>query len=169
MRATAALSLVVLCVLAAGIGFFAYRELSPVPAPQAPALHFTDLDGKPRQLSEWRGRPLLINFWATWCAPCLQEIPMLIKAQTELADTGLMILGPAVDEAEPVRHFHAERDLNYPVFVGADQAIMAMDALGDTRGALPWSVFIAPDGRIVARHSGILSREQLESWLERYR
>ena len=168
MRASTALRLPVLCLLAAGIGFFAYRGLAPAPSPQAPVLHFTDLDGKPRQLSEWRGRPVLINFWATWCAPCLKEIPMLIQAQTELADTGLMILGPAVDEAEPVRHFHAERNLNYPVFVGADQAIVAMDALGDTRGALPLSVFISPDGKIVARHSGVLSREQLESWLERY-
>lgn len=169
MRPPLLAGLVLGCLLAAAAGFFAYRVLVAPGAEYVPEIHLTDIDGNSHALSEWRGHPVLLNFWATWCAPCLTEIPMLIEAQREFRDTGLVILGPAVDEAEPVRRFRAERNLNYPVFPGTDAAIAAMEALGDTRGALPLSVFIAPDGRILARHAGILRRETLQEWLRPYR
>lgn len=166
MRPYAPLLLALACLLAALAGFFGYRHWQAGSGGPAPDLAFTDLDGQSYTLSQWRGHPVLINFWATWCAPCLKEIPMLMDAQRELADTGLVIIGPAVDEEEAVRRFRDQRNLNYPVFAGAEAAIAAMDALGDRRGALPLSVFIGSSGEILELHAGELDRQTLERWLE---
>lgn len=164
MRRLPLFGLATVCLLAALAGYFGWRHFRAEP-PRAPALSFTDLDGTTHSLAQWRGRPVLLNFWATWCAPCLREIPMLMQAQRELAGTGLVILGPAVDSHEAVRRFRAEQGINYPVFAGADQAMAAMEALGDRRGALPWSVLLGADGRILQQHAGELDRATLERWL----
>lgn len=172
MKPTAAVFVTVLAVLAAIGGFAAYRLVAApsaaAQAEQAPAISFTDLNGEPQALQQWRGKTVLVNFWATWCAPCLKEIPMLVRAQQDLAGRGLQIIGPAMDDAAAVRKFVQAHDIAYPVFAGTTEIIQAMDALGDRVGALPLSVLITPDGEIVRRKSGELSREELEQWLAPY-
>jgi thiol-disulfide isomerase/thioredoxin len=161
----------VVCALATAAGLGAYRWLqagSGVATQTAeirPDLEFRDLQGRPHRLSEWNGKLLLVNFWATWCGPCLKEIPLLVQAQQQNAARGLQVIGIAMDDAEPVQQMAGRLRMNYPVMVGAMEIADAMDRLGDQLGALPFSVLIAPDGRILGRTSGALESDELAAWL----
>jgi thiol-disulfide isomerase/thioredoxin len=166
-----ALTVVVLCLVSAAAGFGAYRWWQ-ARGPQAeavelrPDLQFFDLDGTPHRLSEWNGKLLLLNFWATWCAPCIAEIPLLVDAQRKYGARGLQVVGIAMDETQPVRDFATRMKMNYPIMIGGPEITDAMDRLGDELGALPFSVLIAPDGRIVARTSGALQRDDITGWVK---
>ena len=167
MKPGPVLGLVALCFAAALAGYTAYRffAANEAAAEVRPDLEFRDLDGHAHKLSEWSGKLLLLNFWATWCTPCLKEIPLLVEAQKLHAARGLQIVGIAMDHADPVRAFRERLGINYPIMVGEADVIAAMDRLGDQLGAFPFSVLIAPDGRIIDRASGDLSREELDAWL----
>lgn len=161
-----------ICVLligAAVTGVLAYRWLQPAPPP-APAdlasLQFTDLQGNPVTLAAWQDKLLLVNFWASWCAPCRKEIPMLTEVQQEYGPQGFQIVGPAMDEPDVAAQLAEVMKINYPVFAGSTEIIQAMDALGDQIGALPFSVLIRPDGTVVMRHSGELQRDSLVALIE---
>jgi thiol-disulfide isomerase/thioredoxin len=155
---------------AAGFGAWRWHQLASASrtAEMRPDLEFRDLDGKAHRLSEWSGKLLLLNFWATWCAPCLKEIPLLVEAQRQHGPRGLQIVGIAMDEVEPVRAFIARLHMNYPVMAGQAEIADAMDRLGDRLGAFPFSVLIAPDGRILERVSGDLSPEELKALLDKH-
>jgi thiol-disulfide isomerase/thioredoxin len=164
-------ALLLVCGVAAATGMGAYwwwHNRTPAAAAVAPDLAFRDLDGQPHRLSEWRGKLLLLNFWATWCTPCLKEIPLLVETQREHGPRGLQIVGIAMDDAAPVRAFAQRLQMNYPTMVGQGEIAEAMDALGDELGAFPFSVLIAPDGRILDRRSGDLSREEIAAWLDEH-
>lgn len=166
-----ALMLAALAFAAATAGFTAYRywqTAATAGVELRPDLEFRDLDGQPHRLAQWDGKLLLLNFWATWCTPCLKEIPLLVEAQKTYGGRGLQIVGLALDKVEPVRQFQARFGINYPMMAGEADIVSAMDALGDTLGAFPFSVIIARDGRIVERISGDLSREELENLLAKY-
>ena len=173
---TNALILVIAIAGAVG-GFLAGGLLRPIPTrppnphavkigDAAPPVQRPDVDGKPRSFDEWRGKLLLVNFWASWCAPCLNEMPLLVKAQADFGSRGLQIVGPALDApaavSDSVKRFH----ISYPVFVGDDEVMKAMEALGNELGALPYSVLIAPDGKVLERIYGGLSAEKLQHLLE---
>ena len=172
MNIRASLALLALGTAAAVGGFSAYRywqaEPAAPPAEVRPDLQFQDLDGKVRKLSEWDGRLLLLNFWATWCTPCLKEIPLLVQAQQTHAAHGLQVVGIAMDQVEPVTRFRERFAINYPLLVGEADVVTAMDALGDTLGALPFTVVIARDGRILERIWGDLSGEELDALLKKH-
>ena len=170
MRGRNAFALVLVCAVAAAAGFGAYRYWhGGAGADTARAdLGFLDLDGRTHRLEEWRGKLLLLNFWATWCTPCLKEIPLLVETQQQHGARGLQIVGVAMDEVEPVRAFAQRLAMNYPVMVGQAEIVKAMDELGDELGAFPFSVLVAPDGRILDRRSGDLSREEIGAWLDEY-
>lgn len=173
MSLRAGLALAALCVASAVGGFSAYRYWQAAHAAAAaaeiwPDLQFRDLDGAPHQLSEWNGKLLLLNFWATWCTPCLKEIPLLVEAQKTHGARGFQVVGLALDKADPVRQFRDRLSINYPLMVGEADIVAGMEALGDTLGAFPFSVLIAPDGRILERISGDLSREELADLLQKH-
>ena len=160
---------IVLASIAGTAGFLGYRwlhveepEVAGAPAP-APEITLKDLDGHPRRLLEFRGKLVLVNFWATWCGPCLKEMPLLVQAQQEYGKRGFQVVGPALDEIDAVRTMAKKVGINYPIMVGDEDITAAMDALGDELGALPFSVLIAPDGRILDRITGGLTREKLGS------
>jgi thiol-disulfide isomerase/thioredoxin len=168
-----ALLIVVLCVGAAVGGFMVYHHLAQPtlidqPGGQAPEITLNDLTGQPRHLSEWKGKLVLVNFWATWCAPCLHEIPMLIDLQTQYGARGLQIVGPAMDEPEAVKTGAPQLGINYPVLVGDTEIVNAMQALGDELGALPYSVLIDANGSIVFRKHGEFSRDDLQKLIEQH-
>jgi len=166
------LALILVCVVAAGVGYGSYRVWQQRSAAQAaamrPDLEFRDLAGQAHRLSEWDGKLLLLNFWATWCTPCLKEIPLLVETQQQHGARGLQVVGIAMDEAEPVHRFAERLHINYPIMIGQAEIARAMDDLGDQLGAFPFSVLIAPDGRILDRISGDLSREEIKALLDQY-
>jgi thiol-disulfide isomerase/thioredoxin len=164
------LAVLALCLFSAAAGYGAWHwwqmQRAAELAQQRPDLEFRDLDGRPHRLSEWDGKLLLLNFWATWCTPCLKEIPLLVQAQREFGPRGLQIVGLALDQREAVEAFRTRLGINYPLMLGEADIIAAMDALGDQFGAFPFSVLIAPDGRILARESGALTADELRNWIE---
>ncbi len=131
----------------------------------APEFALLDLNGRTHRLADYQGKLLLVNFWATWCTPCLKEIPRLQAAHERYADQGLAVLGPAVDDTAAVSHFVASHTMSYPVVVGETDLFALMDAFGDTLGALPFTVLVGRDGQILERHWGELSQKLLDEYL----
>jgi thiol-disulfide isomerase/thioredoxin len=139
-------------------------EAAASPAPRKipeslPDLALPGLDGRSHKLSDWKGRPLLINFWATWCEPCRREIPLLESIHRESAANGLEIVGIALDHADSVREFAKKLGMNYPVLVGENGGLEAVEAFGmDT--VLPFTVFADPKGQIVTLKIGELHPDE---------
>jgi peroxiredoxin len=119
-------------------------------------------DGAARRLSAYRGQPVMLNFWATWCAPCRQEMPELVAAYQEHLDQELVILGiNAQESGEQARKFVDQYQMTFPVVLDSRGEVQQ---LYQVRG-LPTTVFIDRDGRIAARHAGLLTRELLDQYL----
>ncbi|MGI9330008.1 MAG: TlpA family protein disulfide reductase [Gammaproteobacteria bacterium] len=129
---------------------------------ELPDFTLTDLDGRERNIREWSGQPLLLNFWATWCAPCLREMPLLQTLHQESPD-GLKVIGIAVDRAPAVESFIIEAGISYPILVGQQQAIAAAESFGPEFIALPFSILIAADGAVIGMEAGELEVEELRS------
>ncbi|MGH8457852.1 MAG: TlpA family protein disulfide reductase [Nevskiales bacterium] len=149
-----------LALLAAGGGLAAYW-LSESPAQRRPDFTLKDLEGIPRSIAEWDGQVVLVNFWAPWCKPCREEMPMLMQLQEDFGGRGLQVLGLAIDDPEPVRRFAAELHINYPLLAELMPTLTVQEAYGDTR--LPYSVLIDRQGRIVYRKTGELTRAEIEA------
>lgn len=130
-----------------------------------PGFTLPDPEGKERSLDEWDGKLVLLNFWATWCAPCRDEIPMLIQAQKDYGPQGLQIIGLAMDQPEAVREFAEEYGINYPLLVNAIKLPAIQDAYADNP-VLPYSVLIDRGGRIVERAPGEIHRSDIDGWLK---
>ncbi|MGH8745999.1 MAG: TlpA family protein disulfide reductase, partial [Burkholderiales bacterium] len=120
------------------------------------AAEFTDLEGKTRRLTEWRGKVLLCNFWATWCAPCREEIPMLVALSKEMASKDVEIVGIAIDSATKVAEFANEYKVSYPLLIAGPSGIDLMRAAGNQVGGLPYTAFLDRSGRIAYRTLGAL-------------
>jgi thiol-disulfide isomerase/thioredoxin len=164
----------------AALGYVSYRLLTagPEPAPDGapaeasasappladalPELSLANLAGEPTSIASWPGRPLIVNFWATWCVPCRREIPMLKEFQT--ANPDVQVVGIAVDRTEAVASYAAEAQFNYPILVGEGDAVAAATALGAQVLVLPITVFTASDGAILDLHLGEVHAEHLENY-----
>jgi thiol-disulfide isomerase/thioredoxin len=152
-------------VIAAAGGFIASRHWLPkAPVEHIPDLTLPDLEGKPRALSEWKGRPLLINFWATWCAPCRKEIPLLRELRAKHAAQGLEVIGIAIDFRDPVVAYAKQTGIEYPVLI-AEENSLAPQAFG-IGGGIPVSVFVNRQGRITATKPGTLHAKRAEELLQ---
>jgi len=126
-----------------------------------PALRLQDIKGEERELAEWSGRTLLINFWATWCAPCRKEMPLLQQFQESQDPARLQVVGIAIDRRDPVIRFLGETGVTYPNLVGEMDATRAAEQFAEAF-ALPLSVVAAPDGTVLAVHMGELKASDLE-------
>ena len=125
----------------------------------------TDLQGQPRSIDAWRGQVLVVNFWATWCAPCRDEIPVFIKLQKQHGASGLQFIGIAIDQREKVDAFVRDFGINYPVLLGGMDAVELSRRAGNRRGALPYTVMIDRSGRLVGTQLGIVKEAKLEALL----
>ena len=136
---------------------------------QRPEFTLKDMIGVPRHLQEWDGRIIVLNFWATWCRPCLQEIPMLIDIQRQAGENTVRFIGIAVDDRATVETFLDRTGIkfNYPVLIGNDDAIPIAVDYGNDTGILPYTVIIDAAGRISYFHFGTVDRERLEAELAR--
>ena len=155
----------IVVVVAAAGGYLANRSWFAGSEPSLPERRITftlpDLKGTPRSLDEWRGRPLLVNFWATWCAPCRREIPLLKKTQAAHGDA-LQVIGVAVDHAEEVVAYAGTAEFNYPVLVGQEEAMAAAETSGIEFLGLPFTMVISADGRLIKTHIGEILETHLE-------
>jgi thiol-disulfide isomerase/thioredoxin len=124
----------------------------------SPEFAMRDLTGKIRNITEWKGKVVLLNFWATWCAPCIKEIPELIKLQKTYGAQGLQVVGVAVDDDQPVRKFAAKEGFNYPVLPGGTEAVEMSRRYGNKLGVLPFSAFIDRKGNIRLIEQGALKK-----------
>jgi thiol-disulfide isomerase/thioredoxin len=129
-------------------------------ADSLPAFTLADLDGRPVAIESFADQPLVINFWATWCGPCLREIPLLKQFQAE--HPALSIIGIAVDRPDAVRAFADEMQFNYPVLVGQADAMDAATRLGIGVFVLPSTVFTAAGGATLGIHVGEIHAEHLD-------
>ena len=124
-----------------------------------------DLAGKPRRLAEWQGKVLVCNFWATWCAPCREEIPLLIAAREKYAPGGVEIVGIAVDNAIKVGEFSRTLGITYPVLIAEADGLELMRRLGNSSGGLPYTVFFDRQGGVAHRKLGALKQGDLDAIL----
>jgi thiol-disulfide isomerase/thioredoxin len=131
-----------------------------------PQFELKDRDGKLRRLGAWAGRPLMVNYWATWCAPCRREIPLLNRLRKERAGQNLEIVGIAVDFREDVLKYAAETTISYPLLIGEEDGLTAVTAVG-MQPAFPFTIFADSQQRIVALKVGELHQDEADLILNR--
>jgi thiol-disulfide isomerase/thioredoxin len=130
-----------------------------------PDFTLPSLTGEPQSIRSWPGQAMIVNFWATWCPPCLREIPLL-KAFKTRHDGTIQVVGIAVDQWDAVAAFAQDAEFNYPVLVGQSEAIDAAAAFGVDFVGLPFSVFVDASGRLVGVRTGELREEHLDEFAD---
>ena len=167
-------SLIGLVAIAAAVAGYLYNTSRTAPevhvqqgAATLAGARLPDLEGAPQGLDQWRGKVVVVNFWATWCAPCREEIPLLVKLQHKYRDRGLQIVGIAIDQPDKVRPYAAEMGMNFPILLAAADGIELTRELGNKAGVLPFTVVLGRDGKIASREIGVLKEPRIEALLSR--
>ena len=167
--------LIAAVAIAASAAGYAYNTWRSVPGQTVPstegaaamsAVRLPDLDGKLQGLDQWAGKVLVVNFWATWCAPCREEIPLFVKLQNKYAAQGLQFVGVAIDQPEKVRPYAAELGMNFPILIGGVEGLDLARALGNRMSVLPFTVIVGRDGKIASREVGAAKEPQFETALQ---
>lgn len=153
---------------AAALGAAVAWRKPAAPAPSAVAQdfwrrRFTGLDGAELELSRWRGKPLLVNFWATWCPPCVKELPEINQFYNESKGRGWQVLGLAIDQTEPVQTFLKKTPLDFPVALAGPEGLGLVRELGNPAGGLPFSLVFDERGEISWRRLGVTRLEELRA------
>lgn len=185
MNKNLAITIALTIVLIAGVGgYFISRDSLIVAEPESTVtaepstngetavatttidFSLSDIDGNMRQLSDWHGKGRLVNFWATWCAPCRREIPLLKQTQADHAADNIQVIGIAVDFLEEVQAYNEEAQFNYPILVGQEDAMAAAEASGIDFIGLPFTMIIAPSGELLNTHIGEIVESHIEKILD---
>lgn len=125
-------------------------------------------DNKPQQLSQFKGKLLVVNFWATWCPPCREEMPELSTLHETLKAKNVAVLGLAIDELSQVKLFSKTSPVSYPLLLAEDEGMMLSASLGNDKGVLPYTVIIDKDGKVVKSYFGRISEALLLDGLQPY-
>jgi thiol-disulfide isomerase/thioredoxin len=168
--------------MAAGAAFYLYREQPPAPvaaptpevdsaqlAATLPGFQLADRAGQLKSLQDWPNQALIVNFWATWCAPCRREIPLLQQMQRDHGAEGFQVIGIAVDFRDKVLAYADEMKIEYPLLIGEQEALDAAAAFGVEAVGFPFTVFSDRQGRIVTAHMGELTAAQASLILDAVR
>lgn len=181
MRPGLRLALVAVCAAGLGLGARAWYEQqrpalpAPIPVPegvhaaqpgeQPGAIHLPDLDGNIVELAAIApGRPLLVNVWASWCGPCVEEMPELQRFATTQGTDGVQVVGLALDEATAVRAFLQQVPVDYPILLDAPGPADASVLLGNTRGLLPYTVLLDAQRRVLRQKLGPFKPGEISAW-----
>jgi len=169
------LLLLITAVLALIGGYWIAQSLRPSEQ-QAASLTFgggelidftlPDLDGKKQSLHQWRGKVIVLNFWATWCPPCREEIPLFISLQKKHPADDLQVIGVAIDNLTAVMVYRQSVRINYPILIGEENAMPLVAQYGNRMGSLPYTVIIDRSGSIVVRKLGVFNQTELESLID---
>lgn len=150
-----------------GAALALYRRSSAREWETLRSARLTDLQGNQRTLDEWSGRPLLVNFWATWCAPCLEEIPMLTELRTVHREKGLEVVGIAIDQAAKVQEMVAKLSVEYPILLADSQGLQLLREVGNSSGGLPFTLMLDRKQQASGRKLGALKRPEAEAMVSR--
>ena len=151
--------------LAGGVALFMNSGTQQREGAAVLALVLPDVEGRQQALAQWRGKVLVVNFWATWCGPCREEMPQFIAVQQRDGMKGVQFVGIAVDQADKVREFANEIGLNYPALIGGFGAIELSKALGNDLAALPFTIVVDRAGKVAHTQLGPLKAIQLDDLL----
>ena len=130
-------------------------------------LSFDSPDGQPLAMASLRGKPLLVNFWATWCPPCIEELPLLDSFYRTNKGKGWQVLGLAVDQPSAVRQWLQRKPLAFPVGMAGFEGTQLVKSLGNASGSLPFSIVLSSAGSLIARKTGKVTPEELAQWAGR--
>ncbi|MEO8537666.1 MAG: TlpA disulfide reductase family protein [Betaproteobacteria bacterium] len=130
------------------------------------ALELPDVDGHVTSLAQWRGKVMFVNFWATWCGPCREEMPQFVATQARDGAKGVQFVGIAVDQVDKVRQFSKEFNINYPLLIGGFGAIELSKALGNDLAALPFTIVLDRQGNVAHTQLGPLKAPALDALIQ---
>ncbi len=126
---------------------------------------FVDVSGKPQTLAQWKDKVLVVNFWATWCAPCREEIPVLMNAEKKHAAKAVKLVGIGIDDAAKIEKFATELNMSYALLIGSTEALNLTSKLGNRAGVLPYTVVLDRSGKVAYTHAGALTEGALDAAL----
>lgn len=164
----------IVAIIVAGVsGFMLHAYMNeqqalnnPAIGKQRPEFAATDVNGQLHNISEWDGKLIFLNFWATWCPPCLREIPDFIELQKTYGNQGFQVIGIAVDNTKAVADYVKESGMNYPTMLAEIDGIELAKRYGNDIGGLPYTVIINKNGEINSTITGELSKKTAEEILE---
>lgn len=133
----------------------------------APSFSLPDINSKVRSLTDWKGKLIILNFWATWCTPCRKEIPLLNQMQANYHFDGLQVIGVAVDNKQAVTEFNQTIPIDYVNLIGGLEAAKLTTRYGNNAGALPYTVIIDSQGAVTSIAAGLLTESYLRKVIER--
>ncbi|MFA5983823.1 MAG: TlpA disulfide reductase family protein [Methylococcaceae bacterium] len=167
MKRSVLIVLVAMAALLAGILSRQHPQLAQ-PMQNQPLLDFSfpDVAGAPHSITEWQGKLLIINFWATWCPPCLKEIPVFVELQEHYANHGVQFIGIAIEDRAVIEEFMANNKINYPMLAGENAAISISQKLGNLVNAVPFSIVVNRQNQIILIHPGEFNKQQLTKIIE---
>ena len=157
-----------LLALAIGVGFGLWKTAPGTPEisqDRLYAIKFSDLDGKMQELGNWRGKVLVLNFWATWCPPCREEIPDFVQVDAVFRDKGVAIVGIALDERSQVADFAKTFHIQYPLLLGGMDGYDLAAKLGNTSKGIPFTAIIDRQGKVAYLGVGAVRKKELEKAL----
>ena len=166
MKSTIIITLVAIVALAAGIGVQIISKPAEIQTVSLSTISLPNLKGEMQSLSKWQGKTLIINFWATWCPPCLKEIPDFIALQNEFKDKNIQFIGIALEDQQTVADYHAKMNINYPILIAEFTGAQMARLWGNVLNTVPFTVVINPEGEIIHRQMGEFSKQQILSIIQ---
>lgn len=166
MMRTVLIVFIACLALAAGVMARSRQNVPPQAAVDLAAVSFPDLNGQAHRMDEWKDKVLVVNFWATWCPPCLEEMPAFVKLQEEFAGKGLQFAGIAIDDAASVKEYLKTTPVNYQILIGEEGGEDWAAKLGNHAHVLPFSAVFDRGGKLVHVETGAFTRDEILKVLE---